>query len=436
MGSTGSSVDYTPYYDGGSQMTIPMFQPHVKIVGKEQGLEKIMRQKAAEGHLMIESNDLKAFTGEGTDFFTQCETMGIIHKIERQFGYQKQVLYYCLKLEVISLESIIWCLRSLKSDEMTPNEKAIQSRIKEAFSYKVSNRLWDKIMESIKNNSKLKTVQHNHAGSNPQSSSYFQKYHKNSRYQNLRGSEDYDAEHLKMYGPLTTQNTRNLGMPKTGGSMSRTQTDIKYIPTRSGKKLYHVSQDFQNNEKILFELEEDISSMECNTNTMEPKTYLIYPQGDTWVGVDGKNSQVDPVVYKEFIRFLEEYFTGDLEEFWDKYCPQICASENINPNRIVKSKQQRNSTESVEMNPIGIKNSTFDENTRAIPGGRYGCAQFVKTCGTPILRNLSLGMTSQLIQKAIGEDVLRYQKKTLLVWTASIDKDITCGLYTQEEIIK
>jgi hypothetical protein len=44
-------------------------------------------------------------------------------------------------------------------------------------------------------------------------------------------------------------------------------------------------------------------------------------------------------------------------------------------------------------------------------------------------------MFSQMIQKAISEDLLRYQKKTLLVWTASIDKDIADGLYSQEEII-
>jgi len=32
---------------------------------------------------------------------------------------------------------------------MTPNEKAIQSRIKEAFAYKVNNIIWEKLMEEI-----------------------------------------------------------------------------------------------------------------------------------------------------------------------------------------------------------------------------------------------------------------------------------------------
>ena len=34
---------------------------------------------------------------------------------------------------------------------------------------------------------------------------------------------------------------------------------------------------------------------------------------------------------------------------------------------------------------------------RAIPGGRYGCAQFVKICGPNKLKQLSLGRISQMI---------------------------------------
>jgi hypothetical protein len=38
-------------------------------------------------------------------------------------------------------------LKSLEKDEMTPNEKAIQSRIKEAFSYKINNIIWEKLLD-------------------------------------------------------------------------------------------------------------------------------------------------------------------------------------------------------------------------------------------------------------------------------------------------
>lgn len=112
---------------------------------------------------------------------------------------------------------------------------------------------------------------------------------------------------------------------------------------------------------------------------MEAKNYIIYPEGQKWSGVDGKSSTVDQEVYQEFINFLEEYFTGDLDEFWEKYGKDLPGEERKKGGRLSKTQSQRHSTESNEMNPIGLHASTYDENTRAIPGGRYGCAQFVKS---------------------------------------------------------
>jgi hypothetical protein len=43
----------------------------------------------------------------------------------------------------------------------------------------------------------------------------------------------------------------------------------------------------------------------------------------------------------------------------------------------------------------------FDQNIQAIPGGRYGCAQFIKICGPPKLQQLSLGRLAQMIQQAV-----------------------------------
>jgi len=54
-----------------------------------------------------------------------------------------------MRLHFVSLECVQWVLRSLKRDGMCPNERAIQSRIKEAFGVKVNNSLWDLIMEGF-----------------------------------------------------------------------------------------------------------------------------------------------------------------------------------------------------------------------------------------------------------------------------------------------
>jgi hypothetical protein len=87
-----------------------------------------------------------------------------------------------------------------------------------------------------------------------------------------------------------------------------------------------------------------------------------------------KQSDINQEIFKEFFSFLESYFLGTDEE----------------------EKSLRNTEE------------------KCIPGGRYGCAQFVKACGTPKLKACSLGQLAQFIQYAINEDILRYQR-TLLV---------------------
>lgn len=38
-----------------------------------------------------------------------------------------------------------WVMKSLHKDLMQPNEKAFQNRIKEAFGYKMSSNMWDKL---------------------------------------------------------------------------------------------------------------------------------------------------------------------------------------------------------------------------------------------------------------------------------------------------
>ncbi len=61
----------------------------------------------------------------------------------------KTLCFVSLQLDMISHECITWVLTSLKLDEMTPTERAVQSRIKEAFAYKISTPLWDSILDSI-----------------------------------------------------------------------------------------------------------------------------------------------------------------------------------------------------------------------------------------------------------------------------------------------
>jgi len=63
----------------------------------------------------------------------------------------KSLNFISLQLEIISHECIWWVLQSLRKDEMTPTEKAVQSRIKEAFAFKIPGSLWDFILDDLEN---------------------------------------------------------------------------------------------------------------------------------------------------------------------------------------------------------------------------------------------------------------------------------------------
>lgn len=61
----------------------------------------------------------------------------------------KTLCFLSLQLEIITHECLTWVMASLKRDEMTPTEKALQNRIKEAFAFKISNSLWECIVQSL-----------------------------------------------------------------------------------------------------------------------------------------------------------------------------------------------------------------------------------------------------------------------------------------------
>lgn len=71
---------------------------------------------------------------------------------------------------------------------------------------------------------------------------------------------------------------------------------------------------------------------------------------------------------------------------------------------------------------------------RAIPGGKYGCAQYLKCCGQEIFRKCSLGKLSLLAQEAITRGFLVYHK-TLLVKSANlqINLDLNSIIEIQNE---
>jgi hypothetical protein len=132
---------------------------------------------------------------------------------------------------------------------------------------------------------------------------------------------------------------------------------------------------------------------------------VIFPEGEEWVAVDTFSKDEDITWVKEtaewrdFEFFLSNYFDEEARRRRSKW----------------------------------FKSS--EEDSRAIPGGRYGCAQFLKICGPPSLQRCSLGRLNYMVQIAIREDLLRYQR-TLLVWTSQESKPRMPGFQKKLAVIQ
>ena len=239
----------------------------------------------------------------------ELERLGHVHTTERTFCDLKTMFFTSLKLESLSMECLLWTLRSLKIDEMLPTERAVQSRIKEVFDFKVSPAEWSNLLDICRG-----TYKHHHTKSAPD------------------------------------------------------QVRTNYSLFSSPQGLYSNS----NPVIIVKEMLDPVTSL---------KVHVLYPKDEIWESKDQHIKEGDSLGVKEtpdweaFVSYLSDYFAA-------------CAP---------------------------------GDDSRAIPGGRYGCAQFLKLCGNQRLRDCSLGKLSYMVQLSIDEDLLRYHR-TLLIWVPLSNK--------------
>ena len=72
-----------------------------------------------------------------------------IHRTLRSFGDFISLKYYSLCLSNVSVESIIWIMKSIKNDKMQSHESLLFSRFKEYFAIKVSMKDWKRLLETL-----------------------------------------------------------------------------------------------------------------------------------------------------------------------------------------------------------------------------------------------------------------------------------------------
>ena len=149
------------------------------------------------------------------------------------------------------------------------------------------------------------------------------------------------------------------------------------------------------------------------------ETFVIYLKDEEWQPADQGTADESSELWRSFIRFIEEFFKEE-DEGSDEQ-PIIGANTSGQQQQPVEGQKKpvtswSSSVENVLNRSTSKKekNLKIAKDIKAIPGGRYGCAQFIKTCGPDCLRKESLGKLNMLVQEAINKGILRYQR-TLLV---------------------
>lgn len=142
------------------------------------------------------------------------------------------------------------------------------------------------------------------------------------------------------------------------------------------------------------------------SNTIDPstgaETYVIYLKGEEWPSEDLGTIDESCESWKVFTKFLEDFFAEDDEGYAKEFAGGAYNHHRHNTHG------KYNAYSKYDRNPHAVSEG------KAIPGGRYGCAQFIKACGPEALRKESLGKLNLYVQEAINKGILRYQR-TLLV---------------------
>lgn len=71
------------------------------------------------------------------ELFSKLIEKGWILKTTRLFNDQ-QINFYSLSVKNITYEILVWVIRSIKRDLITPTERLVTSRIKECFGIKLT----------------------------------------------------------------------------------------------------------------------------------------------------------------------------------------------------------------------------------------------------------------------------------------------------------
>jgi hypothetical protein len=85
---------------------------------------------------MILLEDFKAQFLE-FELTTELTRASLMHITTRRFGDSDPIQFVSYVVESLSVEALVWVLRAIRRDEMTPTDKLLQSRMKECYGMKM-----------------------------------------------------------------------------------------------------------------------------------------------------------------------------------------------------------------------------------------------------------------------------------------------------------
>jgi len=333
-------------------------------------VQDILKAYAQRGHILVDySSLLKMVTEtrncsetEGRNILLRMADLNIIVINCRQVTQSHSLNLVSLKLEILSLEDLYWVVKSLTLDKVTPLDDIVLSRIKEAFGLKIKRKQWSTILEKFMEVLEKKKYP---VKAKPTSNSGDQSSGTNPASTPL--PDFFDLSITKKEKLPNVQNSPDV----YGFEIAKLQLqpeDVEDIPDDSPDWLFfkrYISEEF----------ERDLLFYNNISSNVEPK----------------KKSHLDKRIYgaQEGGSSMYNNSSGYLD-----------SSSKVNPNSSVTEK-----TENSQIPAPSFK---------AISGGRYGMALFLKNFGPPELNKSSIGKLNRLVQKAIDQNHLKYYNTFLV----------------------
>lgn len=297
----------------------------------------------------------------------------------RQVTQHHMLNFVSLKLEVFSLENLHWVVKSLALDRVTPTHNVIINRIKQSFGLKFKGKIWKFLLDEMY--------------------AYI-----------LHCKEEVPFSPFENVSQIDSWK-KDLVVSLNDNPFVQSQKEI--ILSLESKK------DLKPEDNLKIEVTSKI--------WIKFKSYIdeLFDEDLIFFNNSVKENQelakpANPVLNEPFYRknSEENVFTNQsLEE-----------ERTLSRNQSYQFESLSNTQQSKKISTFSMNNSAlnnYENQGKAIPGGRHGLTQFIKYFGPDFFRDLSYGLLSRLVQMAIDQKILKHYK-TFLVKNGenNLDSDV------------